>query len=146
MDPNAEDRPKSVQVAEVDIESPEKPQPERAPRTDFGRIVRYFPFVEAYRDAHKIVQENPIVPPPIQAPLASSIFRQALGTERPPPIGPALATERELRKGTHRLVHSTNTLQLSRRIRRRFDNGKRRSSSVGLGESMNRLKDASVKL
>lgn len=98
MDPNAEDRPKSVQVAEIDIESPEKPQPERVPRTDFGRTVRYFSFVEVYKDAHEIVQENPVLPPSIQAPLASSIFRQALGTERPPPTGPALATERELHK------------------------------------------------
>lgn len=44
MDPNAEDRLKSVQIAEIDIESPEQPQRGRAPRTDFGRTVRYFFF------------------------------------------------------------------------------------------------------
>lgn len=46
----------------------------------------------------------------------------------------------------HRHIHSTNVLQLSLRIREKFDNGKRRSSSVGFEESTNKLKDASVKL
>lgn len=57
MDPNAEDRPKSVQVAEIDIESPEKPQPERVPRTDFGRTVRYFSFVEVYKVLMKLYRK-----------------------------------------------------------------------------------------
>lgn len=57
-------------------------------------------FVKAYRDANGTVQENPIVPPSIQAPLASSIFRQALNAGRPPPTGPALATEREFTSRT----------------------------------------------
>ncbi|UOH82126.1 hypothetical protein LQV05_004817 [Cryptococcus neoformans] len=126
MDPNAEDRPKSVQVAEIDIESPEKPQPDRVPRTDFGRT------------------ENPVLPPSIQAPLASSIFRQALGTERPPPTGPALATE-PITEDPEKL-RQWQEEEFQRRLRGEYEQAQRRVGEVVTSNMERPLRLTSIRL
>ncbi|WVQ81608.1 hypothetical protein IAT38_003732 [Cryptococcus sp. DSM 104549] len=126
MDPNAEDRPPSVQVTEIDIETsapPAQPQPQRA---DFG------------------LKENPIVPPPIQAPLASSIFRQALDPVHVPPTGPALAAE-PIEEDPEK-IRQWQEEEFQRRLRGEYEQAQRRVGEV-VSSNMDRpLRLTSIRL
>ncbi|TYJ58282.1 hypothetical protein B9479_001108 [Cryptococcus floricola] len=126
MDPNAEDKPKSVQVVELDVEPAHDIPQEPVRRADFGRT------------------ENPIVPPPIQAPLASSIFRQALEPNTPPPTGPALAAE-PITEDPEK-IKQWQEEEFHRRLRGEYEQAQRRVGDVVTDNMERPLRLTSIRL
>ncbi|WWD21438.1 hypothetical protein CI109_105923 [Kwoniella shandongensis] len=125
MDPNAEDRPPSIEVVEIDIEARPEPKIEETateppPRPDFG------------------LRENPIVPPLLQAPLASSIFRTALDPNRaaPPPSEPEDPEK----------IRQWQEEEFQRRLRGEYEQAQRRVGDVVTSNMERPLRLTSIRL
>ncbi|OCF37405.1 mitochondrial protein [Kwoniella heveanensis BCC8398] len=156
MDPNAEDRPPPVEVVVVDVEgssdATSDPSTAREPSASDA------PGKAAGIESHDFgLKDRPIAPPVIQAPLASSIFRTALGSQ-PAPVTfsntPASAShpERALPDRAEPATEDAEKIrqwqeeEFQRRLRGEYEQAQRRVSDV-VSDNMDRpLRLTSIRL
>ncbi|ORX38854.1 surface antigen-domain-containing protein [Kockovaella imperatae] len=129
MDPNGEDGPRKVEIAEVDV--------------DFGLRVRSQS--ELFGST-----ENPVVPPPLQPPLASTILAGLYG---PPPgshgndsAGPSAPTHAVDQTQDAERIQRLQEEEFQRRLRGEYENAQRRLGDVVSGNMDRPLRLTSIRL
>ncbi|KAK6903821.1 hypothetical protein I203_107329 [Kwoniella mangroviensis CBS 8507] len=150
MDPNAEDRPPTIEVVEIDVEA--KPQPVSGTAVIDGQNVP-LPIreEETAGGSHNVSTENQSIPPPVfQPPMASSIFRTALGQDPitpPPSTGkPFLPNEHNDSNDDPEKIRQLHEEEFQRRLRGEYEQAQRRVGEV-VSENMNRpLRLTSIRL
>ncbi|WVR04592.1 hypothetical protein IAU60_001600 [Kwoniella sp. DSM 27419] len=147
MDPNAEDRPPSIEISRVDVEvvhdssktdlpagngsEGREASAETRPKTDFG------------------LKDRPIEPLAFQAPMASSIFRTALGGQ-PAASDPTTASSPAVRpepiSEDPERVQKWQEEEFQRRLRGEYEQAQRRVGDV-VSDNMDRpLRLTSIRL
>ncbi|WVW78557.1 hypothetical protein I302_100513 [Kwoniella bestiolae CBS 10118] len=147
MDPNAEDRPPTVEVVEIDVEAKSMPQP--SSQVDNGQSSA-LPIQEEKSTERGIHPEQSIPPPDLQLPMASSIFRTALGQAPitpPPSTGkPFLPAEQDAPNDDPEKIRQLHEEEFQRRLRGEYEQAQRRVGEV-VSENMNRpLRLTSIRL
>ncbi|WVF69952.1 hypothetical protein IAT40_004737 [Kwoniella sp. CBS 6097] len=159
MDPNAEDRPPPVEVVVVDVEAVPNPNAkgaagsqssaEAAPAQPSG--------AENRSEPDSGFKDRPIAPPVFQAPVASSIFRTALGGQPAPvPVsaspsspsqsGQAFIERTEPATEEAERIKQWQEEEFQRRLRGEYEQAQRRVGDV-VSENMDRpLRLTSIRL
>ncbi|WWC86982.1 uncharacterized protein L201_001863 [Kwoniella dendrophila CBS 6074] len=149
MDPNAEDRPPTVEVVEIDVEAKREVLP--TPKTeDIPKIPSPDSNEQAQQTATTTGNEQQIPPPEFQPLSASNIFRTALGqspiTLPPSPAKPFLSHYPEGSNDDPEKIRQQHEEEFQRRLRGEYEQAQRRVGEV-VSENMDRpLRLTSIKL